>query len=159
MLKNNLGFTQQFCSGFTLLELILVIAITAIIIGLGFPIFGNFYLQEEVQSTSYQLLQNLRWAQAKTLAGEADEQYGLYFDFDNKQYILFQGDSYDPGADYLIPQKYSSAINLSIDFGPEPEIVFARLTGEPSNTGEITITTGDITMVININKVGKIEIE
>lgn len=144
--------------GITVLELILVIAMMTMTIAIGLPIVGDYYSTEQLNSATNQIVQSLHWAQNKTLTGENGSQFGVWFDENNKRYILFSGGTYDPQADYLFPQSYNPAITVDMSKIYSSEVIFQRLTGQTLNYGQIEVWLGEKHRIIDILGTGRIEI-
>lgn len=128
--------------GFTLAELIVVIAIAVLLGGLALPALRIAQKNSEVEDSAESLVGVLRLAQNRTLASEGASQYGVFFDAaaSPAQYVLFRGATYatrDVAADevHALPQSLEmSAVTLS-----GSQVVFARVTGVALNTGSITL--------------------
>lgn len=140
--------------GFTLLEILLVVLIVAILVVFIFSLGLNFYKSQQLESYSQQILQALRRAQLKAMAVEADSSFGVYFDNLNKKYILFKGNSYNPGDPYNEEFDLPAIITIS---GPSG-VIFSKLKGRPSFIGNITINSNGLTQSININAIGRINL-
>ncbi len=149
MMKNNNSL------GFTLLELLLSIAIFAIVIGFTAPLFYSFQVKNDLDLTVNTTAQYLRRAQILSQAGKGDDFWGVMIK--EEEIVLFKGESYanrDSGFDEIF--LLSRAISLS----GLSEIVFEKLTGEPQNTGDIIFSSGiNETRVIKINEKGIIDYE
>lgn len=138
-------------TGFTLVELMIVIAILALLIAGAVPLAVNFYNLRNLDVQEQHIVQALRRAQLKAMSGEADSAFGVYIV--PGQYVLFKGDSYatrDPAYDEV----FNLPANLSVS--GLSEVVFSKLNGTTTNTGNITLTIGNRTKVININEMGRI---
>lgn len=137
--------------GITLFEVIITIAIFALLIGLSSPFAINLYQEREFDVHFQSIVQSLKRAQLRAMAGERESSFGIYFE--PHQYVLFKGDSYaerDTDFDELfeLPDDFSiSGIS---------EFVFSRIKGIPSDRGDITLTSGDKSGTININEIGMI---
>lgn len=140
--------------GFTLVEILLVIGIFAILVSLITPLGLDFYRSQQLETDSQGIIQFLRRAQLKALFQENDSQYGLFLTSSN--YILFKGNSYlarDP--------QYDEVFNLSNVIGVSGinEVVFSKLEGKPNVIGNIILSTGGDSRIININALGRINLE
>ena len=139
-------------AAFTLVELLIVMAIFALLITASIPVSINFYKARTLDVNQNGLVQTLRKAQLKAMSIEADSSFGVYIT--QGKYILFRGSSYktrDANFDEIF--KLPSNIEVS----GLSEIVFSKLDGIPSKTGDITLTSGSKSETISINKVGKID--
>ena len=129
-------------AGFTLTELIVVIAIAVLLGGLALPALRIAQKNSELDSAVESLVSVLRLAQNRTLGSEGASQYGVFFDAaaSPDQYTLFKGATYatrDVNADeaHVLPRSVEiSAITI-----PESAVVFARVTGAALNAGGVTL--------------------
>jgi len=83
--------------GFTLYELIVVLAITSIIVAAAVPVYGNFQGKLQLLDSSADIVQILRTARGQSLVGYNDSAHGVYFVINNSgvdSFIFYQGDSY-----------------------------------------------------------------
>ena len=137
--------------GFTFIEFILVIAILVILVTLTLPLGISFYKDQQLNATADEVLQILRRAYLEA-SSQSDHSFGVYVGTGNSgQYILFRGDSYSS-------HDYEEIFNVSrsIYFEGISEVVFSKLSGQPSVTGNIIITDKISSVIININEVGRI---
>lgn len=87
------GFTRG-RNGFTLVESLVVIAITIFIVGIGFLSYRNVQSRQRVTESAQLLAQAVRRAQgmaleAQSYNGVVPAGYGIYFSADSSSYILF----------------------------------------------------------------------
>ena len=121
--------------GVSLVELLLVVAIIAIVASLSVPFYRSFQIEEQLNTVSKDALQVLREAQNKSITAQEDSAWGVHFsstspDFGTFQGILFAAYYHD---NYNVPP----SITISTDFGED--IYFEKLTGNPSSAGVVTI--------------------
>jgi prepilin-type N-terminal cleavage/methylation domain-containing protein len=143
--------------GITLIELLLVVAIFAIIAGAAIPVLGQLQTSTQLNQAASELVQTLRDARQRSVAGLNNSSHGVYFQAPD-QIILYQGDNYssrDPAADQVTI--LDSTIQFTITV-PGNDLNFAKATGDPSQTGIIALThkVSD-TRSITINQYGLIE--
>jgi len=129
----------------------IVIGILILLIAGSSSLAINFYRTRQLDVHENGIVQALRRAQLKAMSVEADSSFGIYIV--PNQYVLFKGNSYtarDPTYDevFNLPQ------NLSIT--GISEIVFGKLRGVPSDTGNIILIINNESEIININEVGRI---
>jgi len=141
--------------GFTLVEFFLILIIILFILALLLPLGFNFYKGQQLQICSQQILQALRQAQSKAMGIEADSNFGVYFDNANQKYILFKGSSYVPGD----PDNEEFDLPSIITVTGASGVVFSKLKGIPNFIGDITIRNNDSIKTININEIGRINLE
>lgn len=134
--------------GFTLVEILVIIAITVILIGLAIPSYRFFQKESDLTNNTEEIINTLRLAQNKTLASEGASQYGVYFDQTTSpnQYTLFKGADYalrDSSFDEIhnLPKSVEiSEVNLN---GGGSEIIFDRISGTTSQFGYLSIRLVD----------------
>lgn len=141
-------------SGFTLLEILLVFAITIVMALLTIPAAVNYLNLQSMDEASTNLLVDLRRMRDQAQAGKNDADWGIrqFGTF----YVLFEGPSYaarDAAEDTTVNLESGLTIN-----GPA-ELVFSKLTGNASTTtvAILTISRDLISIPIYVDYLGKIE--
>lgn len=140
-------------SGFTLLEVLLSVAIIGLIIGIGSPIYQLFQTRNDLDVATNNIASSLRRAQVLSQAVDGDNSWGL--SIQTGEITLFRGVSYasrDASFDELfdLPQ---SIVPSGIS-----EIVYEKFSGEPQTFGTITLTSNaNEIRNININEKGTID--
>lgn len=132
------GVTLRGKGGFTVLELILVIAFIGILVSLTAPFYKSLELKADLSQIGERLVSDLRRQQTYANLGRLDNSWGVKLNSDS--YILFKGNSFllrDTSADE--PVSLPKTIRLSNTI-PISEIVFNRSKGDASNAGQITLT-------------------
>jgi len=137
---------------FTLIELLIVIAITLILAAVVAPIYGNLQVSGQLNENSSQAIQTLRTARGRSMARYNKAQHGVYFQTD--RYTLYQGTSYGERVSaYDREVVLDEALSFSLpDGGSEYEINFSKGLGLPDATGTITLThdvSGSRSIIIN----------
>lgn len=136
--------------GFTLVEILLAIALVAVLAGFSIPAYRYFQVQNELSIAADQIVGSLRRAQILSQAVDGDATWGV--DIRTGQITMFQGSSYaSRDSDY--DEVFDVPSNIS--FSGINEIVYSKVFGEPDATGIITATSvlGD-SIVITINEKG-----
>lgn len=128
--------------GFTLVEMLLTMAIVMILVVIAVPVFGNLQVTSQITEAEDRLRQTFRLAQTRSIAGLNNASHGVYIDINigaEDNIVLYQGDSYATrDSTYDRVEEISDIMFLSTSvFGND--INFARPTGIPSATGTITI--------------------
>jgi prepilin-type N-terminal cleavage/methylation domain-containing protein len=147
--------------GFTVLELILVIAIFAILFSSTAVVFGNMLNENRLASKGYEIVQSLREARTDAVSQKENSKWGVYLDTstDPDSYVVFKGDSYalrDPSFDLAV--NFPTSVMISnIDIAGGDEIVFGKRSGETENTGSFSLTTEDEQFNITVNQLGLID--
>lgn len=146
-------------TGFTLIELIVVIAIFAVLGAMVIFGFNFFQNKNRVEAAAREIASTLRLAQNKTLASEGNSSYGVHFETD--KFVLFKGLAYIDGA--ADNSEHNLAQNLSIfniSLGGGADVVFARLSGATDNFGSATVgLAGDASnnVIIYIDESGVVD--
>lgn len=139
--------------GFTLIEVLLVIAILAIIFGYTIGAGSNFYFNQALISERDSLIGLLRNARSRALANINQSSHGIFMSTSTNQYIIFDGPSYASRAvayDLAFPK--SAALTVT---GPA-EIVFSSPEGASNVSGTIILSGGAGAASISINSEGGI---
>lgn len=76
--------------GYTLIELILVIAIMAILFTISFPNFTRILSQYQLKSTANQLISDMRWVRQESIYGRSG-MVKMYFERDKNYYAIDEG--------------------------------------------------------------------
>lgn len=141
------------CAGFTLLEMMLSVAMFTIILGMTLPMLRTFTVRNDLDVTTSTIVQNLRRAQALARVADGDMPWGLHMLSGNS--VIYKGATYltrDASYDDV------TAITPSILVEGLQDIVFTKVTGIPQSTGAMTLTsqTNEI-RTITINQKGMID--
>lgn len=123
-------------SGFTLIEVLLSLAIISIIVGITVPVYQILQNRTDLNSVRSALAQSLRRAQVLARSGASDSAWGVKAQ--TSTITLFYGNSYlthDSSTDEV----YEVPSNLI--FSGVTEIIFSKLTGEPLTYGTTTMTS------------------
>lgn len=139
---------------FTLIEIIIALGILGLLVSLTLPMGMNFYRIQQLESSSQEIMQTLRLAQQKAVFQERDSSFGVYFS--PSAYILFQGASYGSRN-----TEYDESFNLPsvLSLSGLPEVVFSKMEGKPSSAGNIVLTSASGIRTININELGRVNLE
>lgn len=108
---------------FTTLELIVVIAVFAITAATTLPFLGRFQQRATLQSTTEDVVQALRTAQQRAMAGERDESFGV--EFLQGEYVEYIGLDY---AHRSRAFDRRHVVLRSLHFVGDRDINFTRLT-------------------------------
>ncbi len=141
-------------NGFTLIEIIIVIAILVVIAGFGMSIDLNVFKMDSFQNEEAKVVAILEKARSRSMANMFNTAHGVCYVAPD--YIIFrENDSHctsGVSSNELIPANTTIASNSSTVF---PTISFNRLTG--NTIGAIIHITDNIkTRNININNEGAI---
>jgi prepilin-type N-terminal cleavage/methylation domain-containing protein len=138
--------------GFTLVEMLLSVAIISLLAGLSLPVYASFSNRNELDITAQNLASALRRAQVYARGVHGDSQWGVAIQ--SEAIILFKGSSYaSRDAAYDEP----SSISASTTVGGLSEVLFAKLSGTPAATGTVTFTNvNNESKTVTINAKGTV---
>ncbi len=125
-------------SGFSLIELLITIAIIAIFASGAAIWFIGYQRQAELNSAARNIINTLRYAQVRSVSGKDFKAWGVYFDVPGNKYVLFrnEGGGYATATvkeeNYLSSFVKISAVTLN---GGGNEIVFNKSTGDTAQYG------------------------
>jgi prepilin-type N-terminal cleavage/methylation domain-containing protein len=139
--------------GFTLVEMLLSVAILSLLVGLSLPVYETFVRRNDLDITTQNVVSAFRRAATNARAVSGDSVWGVAVQ--SSAVTLFKGSSYasrDTGYDEVV------SIPGSIGTSGVTEITFAKLTGAPSATGTVTLasTTND-TRAVAVNAEGMVD--
>ena len=126
-------------TGFNLVEILLAIAILALLASFGFLSYSGYQRKVELDTTSRQLVETLRHAQGKAVSGEADKPWGVHFNADPiNSYVLYRDDgSGYAGATQKETTNLSGYIKMSTVSiqGGGSDVLFQKRTGTTTTYG------------------------
>jgi len=137
--------------GFTLVEILVVIAIILFLTAIIAPIGLNFYKIQVFNETHEQIVGLLKQARSNAFIQKNNADFGLYFG--DKQMVLFQGPSYSQRD-----ESYDFGLKLPalVEISGLSEIVFSRGSALPKQSGSLLIKLGQKQKEIIINEQGLI---
>ncbi|MES3031414.1 MAG: prepilin-type N-terminal cleavage/methylation domain-containing protein [Patescibacteria group bacterium] len=124
--------------GFSMLEIMITVAIVAVIAGIVAYSFGTLRARKQLEITVDSIGSKLEEAKANALAGKGGTSFGIVFA--STTYTYFRGTTYSSSDPANVV--YNLASNLEITrtlSGGGSQILFARLTGLPSATGTLSV--------------------
>ena len=137
--------------GFTLIELIIVIALAVIIFSFTVGVGSDFYLSQSLIAERDSVVSLLRRARIKAMNNTRQSNQGLFIAAG--EYVIFEGDTY-AGRSVDFDEVFPRAGRVQIS-GPS-EIVFNSSEGSSSASGTISIVSGAGTAKILVNSEGRI---
>lgn len=152
--------------GFTLVELIIVVSLIVAFATLTIPLYAHFQTGQEVGTVAEAIAQGLREAQSRSMAGDGDRTWGVYFDDDpggnGDKFVLFRGATYatrDAGFD-LVTELADSVSLGSISLAGGNAVIFSKLVGATGNTGSLVVSsTNNDSATIRVNAAGVVDVE
>jgi Tfp pilus assembly protein FimT len=140
-------------AGVTMTEVLLSIALIAILAGIAVPVYQFFQVRNDLDVSTNIIAQSLRRAQTLSGAMDGDETWGVKLQ--SGSIVIFKGANY-VSRDTTSDELYDMATTVT----PSgiTEIVFAKFTGAPSVTGVITLTSSNAEIrTITINAKGMVD--
>lgn len=143
---------QKNKKGFTLVEILLVVGLIALISGISIPVYQSFQVKNDLDVAINNTAQTLRRAQIFSQAVNGDSVWGVKVQ--SGSMVFFKGTSYAT-RDANYDEIFDMPTNISIS--GLSEIIFSKLTGFPTATGTLTLTTiNNDSGQITINEKGTI---
>jgi prepilin-type N-terminal cleavage/methylation domain-containing protein len=144
--------SKSWCRGFTLLEVLLSIALITILAGVSLPIYYTLFSRNDLDVAKNQVSQSLGRASFISAGSVGDSTWGVKVLSGN--IVVFKGTSYA-----LRDASYDEIYSISPSVTPSglSEIVFSKMTGFPQSIGAIILTsTNGETRTITINSKGSV---
>lgn len=144
------------------MELLIIIAALGIMTSIAVLKFSSIKERQSTENATADIVTTLNKASAKTLASIGSSPYGVHFE--SGAIVIFTGTAY-PGSlnasgneTYTTISSPASITNVTLNgvSGTSGELYFNRLTGIPSKTGTITVSTPEYSKVITIGATGQI---
>ena len=138
--------------GFTALELLIVIAIMAILLAVIIPSFLNFRRSSLLNTETQELVTVINRARLLSVSSKNDERFGIHFEAGGV--TLFQGATYTVGAGTNEVHTFNPAVTLSSIAinGGGSELLFEKVTGATSQNATTTLlvtgTTASTTVLV-----------
>lgn len=142
--------------GFTLVEMIIVMAILAIISSLLFSVFYNLNNYKSLERDAAEVRACLEEARIYTQGSRNDSSYGVYFS--DSGVTLFKGDSWITKEKEIREHVFNRSTGLVVDDISEgDEVVFSGLFGKPDMAGDITLSGLDSSITVSLLPAGFVE--
>ncbi len=126
-------------NGLTVIELMVVVAIIALLVAVITVPFISFRKNQALQNTTNAVSAVLEDARTKTLAAVNNTSYGVHIDSDKT--VLFSGATYDASATTNEVYFFEDPITASFALqGGGSNVRFSRLTGATGDYGTIILT-------------------
>ena len=133
-------------AGFTLIEMVITAVLLGIIAAMAVPDFYRAMQKIKLNSTTRDIISDLRWARSKAIASRT--QVGLHFNFDAKTYVVFL-DTYNPsglqytaGQDSVITTYNLSNIGTASSTFGNNTVIF-KPDGTCNTSGQVTCNSTD----------------
>lgn len=128
-------------NGFTLIEILLSVALISFVAGIGVPLFQSFQSRNDFDLSLRSSSEAARRAQILSRGMRENEQWGVYIQ--NGFATVFKGNTYTLRDDeYDEVYEFSDSVSVSNPV----EIIFSKMYGEPNATTSvvfISLATGE----------------
>ncbi|MCX6757422.1 MAG: hypothetical protein NTZ44_00865 [Candidatus Nomurabacteria bacterium] len=152
---------NNFKKGFTSIEMIVVLGIIVLLFLIVLPSLNKMRESQTFKNTAQDVFSSLDKARSQTLASVNSSSYGVHFQSD--KVVIFTGTTYSGSAITNVIVNISTPITISnVTIGgvssTSGDIYFNRLTGEPNQSGSVTLSANSVTKVITISATGSVSI-
>lgn len=137
--------------GFTLLELLLSVAIIAALAGVSLPVYRTLLSKNDLDISAVTTAQSLRRAQILSQAVDGDMTWGVKVQ--SGSIVIFKGANF-AARDTTFDETFSMPSTIGV--AGTTEIVFAKMTGLPQSTGTVSLTSETDTKTVTINGKGTV---
>ncbi len=138
--------------GFTALEVMIVIAILAILLATILPSFMNFRRSSLLNTDTMNLVTLINRARLLSVSSKDDDRYGIHLE--SSKAVLFRGDTYSDSEPTNETHTFSTGLTLSSIAinGGGAEVLFKKITGATTQNATTTLlvtgTTSSTTVLI-----------
>lgn len=140
-------------AGFTLIEIILTVALLALIGGIGVPVYASFQNRNSLDMAASAYAQSLRRAQTQAMGVVGDSAWGVRAD--SGSITVFKGNNY-AARDTAYDEVFTIASSISL--AGQQEAVFAKFSGLPLSTSSLTLTSSNNdSKTITLNQKGMVQ--
>ena len=137
--------------GFTLIEILLALAILMLLLGITVPVGWNFFTSSAVQSERDTLISLITRARTYAITNKNSAPHGIAISAPS--FTLFQGASYAArAAQFDEPFPRTNSVTIT---GPS-ELVVTPLSGD-TTPGTFTLSLGTTSRTVSINSEGMME--
>ena len=142
---------KNFIKGFSIAEMIIVIAILALMIVVSISVYSNFQSHNNLEIATYSVVEAIRHAKSNTEQVNGDSRWGV--NISSGDVTVFKGDSYST-RDTSSDQKLSLPNGITVS--GLSEVVFEKVTGVALTVGTTTLSRDGVNKDIYINAKGTI---
>lgn len=135
--------------GFTLIEIILVIAIMIIVAGITTPVVSSYLRQEEVAKSVDMFCLKMKEARDLAINQTDDSSFGIAIT--DSSFTLFKGNSY---TNRDVADDFVYVMPAQVTISGLSEIIFNKVTGKSSSATVYTIYDKDKSYKISIDSEG-----
>lgn len=139
--------------GFTMVELLLSVAILTALTGLSLPLYESFNRRNDLDLTTHSVAAAIRRAEAYSRGARGDSAWGV--EFLSTGITLFKGTTYSSRD-----TSFDETLSLpgSVTASGLTELTFTKLSGQPNTTGSLTLqSTTNTSRTITVNVEGMVD--
>ncbi len=145
----------------TLIEILIVIAVLGIIFSIALPQFSKMREHQVLKNAVSDIISSLAIARGETLASINSSSYGVHLD--PGKTVVFKGESFSENSPEnrvtdIVPPANITNVTFDGVSSSSGYIFFDRLSGKPSKTGTITVSTETFSKIIEISPTGAISV-
>lgn len=137
--------------GLSVIEIVLVVAITVLLLAAGLPASWTFYQRNELRAERHNLENLLRMTRTFSMANRNQAAHGVYIDSQN--FVVYEGANY-AARNAVMDKIFPRSRIVSISGGTE--VLFGQLSGT-STAATLTLSITGQSENVTINAEGKIE--
>lgn len=138
-------------NGFTLIELLLSVTVISIIAATSMPLFVTYQNQNEIHLKGQEITSMLRRAQLYARTSNDNSEWSVAIQ--SGAATLYKGTTY---ATRDVSLDETTVLPASITPSGLSAVTFSKLTGIPTATGSITLSSDSHTRTISLNSVGMV---
>lgn len=145
--------------GFSILELVITIAVLAVLVGVGSGFYRGITKNAGLTTIARTMSADLRYMQSKSMAGESGLKWGVHFVNDTTDYYeLFSTPTVY--ADVSMTVNATTTLPTGISFSDpsdstNEDIIFTKISGT-TTVASISIISDGLTQTINVSGIGTI---
>jgi Tfp pilus assembly protein FimT len=144
--------------GISIIEILVIIAVLGVIFSIIVPQFSKSREMQVLKSGVADTLSSIDKARGETLSSLDSASYGVHFQSDKViifKGIVFSASDVNNETINIITPAIISSIALQ---GGGSDVYFNRLSGAPSTTGTVTISTTSYSKIITISATGVVSV-
>ena len=119
--------------GFTLLEMMLVLALLGVVAGLSLPVYQKFQTRNDLDIAANTAAFALRRAQVNARGSLLDDAWSVHFQ--NSKISIYEGATFSQGATLYATYSVPSTIQWS----GLADVSYAKFSGYPVSTGSVNL--------------------
>ncbi len=144
--------TMPSASGFTIIEMLLVVAIMSVLTAVSAPLYLNLSNSNQLDAATNLIVQDLYQAQTHSRNQSQDSGWGVAV---NGQVItLFSGTSY---ASRNVANDVNYTVPTAITLSGSSQVVYSKLYGLPTTNGSFSLVGGGKASTVTVNSKGTVE--